>query len=89
MFSPASDISENRIATPIKMLKLPPCREDVGGEGFIEKAVIRETVAYLSDNYDKEMVCEELDKLEDQVSLAKFMEILQTYQVSNTKSISS
>jgi hypothetical protein len=53
MFSPSSEISSNRFATPIKKLKLPLCKEEVANEGFIDKTLLKSAVMYISDNYDK------------------------------------
>jgi hypothetical protein len=41
MFSPSSEVSSNRFATPIKKLKLPLCKEEVSNEGFIDKTLLK------------------------------------------------
>lgn len=91
MLSPYSDISQYKSSTPINKLKLPFGKEDVYSvsEGLIEKSMLKQLVKYLSENYNKQIIVQELDKCQDTVQLVKFMEIVQMGQVQNPQSRSA
>lgn len=85
--SPSKWGSEGREGSPLKNLKITFESLDDNGEGQVDKKILRQAIMYTGQNYDKQIILEEIEKCEATISLDKFMDIFQMAEIEHNQQI--